>query len=141
MKRLLPIWLSLAASLIFVAAFASQPKQAFKGTFVNKEFRINLVIDLNAETIEIPGLAFLGKTHGYMSGNIYGVWMITSCKIDGDEAILRISNDQGADAQTVRLTPAENGGLDYEVVGDNEVKRIEGRKLVKVPSKLRFDRK
>lgn len=141
MKRLLPIWLSLAASLIFVSAIASQPKQAFKGTFVNKEFRINLVIDLNAETIEITGLAFLGKTHGYMSGNIYGVWMITSCKIDGDEAILRISNDQGADAQTVRLTPAENGGLDYEVVGDNEVKRIEGRKLVKVPSKLRFDRK
>ena len=49
MKRLLPIWLSLAASLIFVSAIASQPKQAFKGTFVNKEFRINLVIDLNAE--------------------------------------------------------------------------------------------
>lgn len=141
MKRLIAIGLTMSALFFSATTKAAEPEEKFKGTFVNKEYRINLVIDLSAETVEVPGLSFLGKTHGYMGGNIYGVWMITSRKLKGNEATIRISNDQGADSQTVRLTPTAEGGLDYEVIGENEVKHIEGRKLVKVPSKLHFDRK
>ncbi len=132
--------LVLAALSLSCPAFGDTLDSIYKGNFTNKELQINLRIDLYDEKIEIPGLDFLGKTHGYMSGNIYGIWMVTSCTTSKEKATIRISNDQGSDTQTVRLTPTADGKLLYEVVGNNEVKRIEGRKLVKIPSTLIFER-
>ena len=77
----------------------------------------------DSASITIPGLSFLGPTNGYMGGNIYGIWMVTSCEVKGSTATFRLSNDQGADSQTIRLTPAENGGLNYEAIDGNEIKR------------------
>ena len=74
-----------------------------------------------------------------MGGNIYGIWMVTSCEVKGSTATFRLSNDQGADSQTIRLTPAENGGLNYEAIDGNEIKRASGRKLIKIPTKLFFE--
>ncbi len=141
MRRLLFTGVAIIGSILFAQARSGSPENDFKGSFFNSKYRINLVIDLENESVVVPGLSFLGQTHGYMGGNIYGVWMITSCKVKKDEATIRMSNDQGADAQTVRLTSTDDGGLDYQVVGDNEVKRIEGRKLVKIPATLHFERK
>jgi len=74
-----------------------------------------------------------------MSGNIYGIWIITSCRIHSDgTATLHLSNDQGADSQTVRLTPQPDNHMNYEAVNGNEIKRVQGRKLVKIPQKLNF---
>ncbi len=140
MKRLLA--LCVLSTLCLAALRAQQPATTspFKGTFVNKEFRINLVIDADSASITIPGLSFLGPTNGYMGGNIYGIWMVTSCEVKGSTATFRLSNDQGADSQTIRLTPAENGGLNYEAIDGNEIKRASGRKLIKIPTKLFFEK-
>ena len=141
MKRLLA--LCALSTLCLAALRAQQPATTspFKGTFVNKEFRINLVIDADSASITIPGLSFLGPTNGYMGGNIYGIWMVTSCEVKGSTATFRLSNDQGADSQTIQLTPTPPGAcLHYEAQGGNEVKRVQGRKLVKIPGKLNFKR-
>lgn len=140
-RRHLLATLFLAALSSSISAHEEIPDSLYKGAFVNKDMRINLVIDLYGETIGIPGLDFLGKTHGYMNGNIYGIWMVTSCTMTDGEATLSLSNDQGSDTQAIRLTPTEDGKIRYETIGGNEVKRVEGRKLVKIPSTLLFERK
>ncbi len=133
------------ASICLVAACwpalrarTSEGAQSFNGTYINKEYGINLVINLDSACIEIPGLTFLGKTNGYMNGNIYGIWMVTSYKVKGHVAILRLSNDQGADSQTIKLTFDKNGFLCYEATDGNVIKRVSGRKLVKIPASLLF---
>lgn len=111
----------------------------YRATYYDSQNRIRLVINLYAETINVPGFSFIGPTHGYMSGNIYGIWIITSCRIHSDgTATLHLSNDQGADSQTVRLTPQPDNHMNYEAVNGNEIKRVQGRKLVKIPQKLNF---
>lgn len=113
----------------------------YKATYYNQENRIRLVINLYEEAVDVPGFSFIGPTHGYMSGNIYGVWIVTSCSIHHNgTATLHLSNDQGADSQTVTLTPQPPRDLLYEAVDGNEIKKVQGRKLVKIPSKLKFVR-
>ena len=113
----------------------------YKATYYDQENRIRLVINLYEEAVDVPGFSFIGPTHGYMSGNIYGVWIVTSCSIHHNgTATLHLSNDQGADSQTITLTPQPPRGLLYEAVDGNEIKKVQGRKLVKIPSKLKFVR-
>lgn len=120
----------------------SPPDSLFRGTYYDAEQRIRLVINLYEERVEVPGYSFIGPTHGYMNGNIYGIWIVTTCKLNADgTATVKLSNDQGADSQTIQLTPTPPGAcLHYEAQGGNEVKRVQGRKLVKIPGKLNFKR-
>ena len=41
--------------------------------------KIDLVIDLHEESIEVPTLEMFGPMNGYLGGNIFGVWYVTSC--------------------------------------------------------------
>lgn len=87
------------AMLVATAQPASNP---YKGTFVCKMAQITLYLDAYGENIEVPGLSFLGKTNGYLSGTgVYGIWMITNCEKQGDALRIRLSNDTGSDSQTV----------------------------------------
>lgn len=46
-----------------------------------------------------------GPMNGYMNGNVYGIWMITSSKIENEKtATFRLSNDLGSETQEVKLT-------------------------------------
>lgn len=128
------------AAFFLVCAFAPA-QQLFKGRFYNGENRINLYLDLYEETVEIPGYSFLGKTNGYMGGNIYGLWMLTSHKISGNTATLRFSNDLGADSQTIVLTMLPDSTFSYQAVDGNAIRKTAGRKLVKVPSEMVFKRR
>ena len=63
------------AMLVATAQPASNP---YKGTFVCKMAQITLCLDAYGENIEVPGLSFLGKTNGYLSGTgVYGMWTVS----------------------------------------------------------------
>lgn len=120
---------------------SQQDKKVFKGSFICKGARLNLTLDAYEESIDIPGLSFLGKTHGYLSGlGVYGVWMITSCKIDGKELRIRLSNDTGSDSQTIVFKQINDSTFSYKAIGGNNIKKAQGRKLVKIDESFQFNR-
>lgn len=138
MKRFITTLLLLTATGIHTQAQSDRP---FKGHLYNADNRISLHLDLYDESLEAPGLSFLGKMHGYMCGNIYGTWMLVSHKIDGNKARLRFSNDQGSDSQTIVLTATSDSTFTYEAIDGNNIRKAVGRKLVKIPAILDFKRK
>jgi hypothetical protein len=103
---------------------------------------INLRLDLYEESIDVPGMEMFGPMNGYMNGRgIYGVWMVTSFNINDEAtATLRLSNDQGSETQSVRLTQQTDSTYLMELQGGVVVKRAVNRKLVKIPSKILLKR-
>lgn len=129
----------LSACLCAYAAM-SGAQQPFKCTLYDRENKINLYIDLYEESITVPGMEMFGPLHGYMNGNIYGIWMITSAKIENEKsATLRFSNDFGSETQQVKLTMENDSTYVFEQEDGAVLKKIvENRKLAKIPKKLTF---
>ena len=134
MKKYILSALLCACAAIFVA------QQPFKRTLYDPENKINLYIDLYEESIDVPGMEMFGPLHGYMNGNVYGVWMITSAKIvDEKTATFRLSNDFGSETQQVRLTVENDSTYLFEQEDGAVIKKVvENRKLAKIPKKLKF---
>ena len=98
------------------------------------EENVRLHIDLYEESIKVPGMEMFGPMNGYLGGNIYGVWTVTSFKIQDDKtATLRLSNDLGSETQKVTLTQQSDSLYLLHLDGITVVKRVVGKKLVKVP--------
>lgn len=123
---------------IFVSTTFAQSNDTFKETFINAENKVQIHLDLKGKSIVVPGYEFLGATPGYMCGNIYGIWLLTSSKVRGKELELRFSNDQGSDTQTILFKQITDSTFQYQTVGGNAVKRVINRKLVKMPSTMLF---
>lgn len=111
----------------------------FKCKLYDKENRINLVINLYEESVPVPGLDMFGPLNGYMNGNIYGIWMITSCKVKNEkEATIRLSNELGSENQEIELS-VENDSIFRAKLKDGvSVKKVINKKLVKIPKELIF---
>lgn len=116
----------------------------FNGTLVNEECGVRLHLDLDAETVAIPGMSFLGDTHGYLDGksnfHVYGVWMLIRHSIEGNKAKLRFSNDIGSDSQDVTLIQVNDSTYEFCTTGNNSLRKVEGKKLVKIPSTMTLHR-
>ena len=119
---------------------AQTENQPFKGYFFNENEKVALYLDLYEASLTVPGMSFLGKVNGYMNGNIYGVWMLTKFKVNSKNATLRFSNDQGADAQTIKLQMVNDSLFRYQAVDGNHIKRVHKRRLIKIPEELYFVR-
>lgn len=103
---------------------------------------VELRLNLYEEDINVPGMDLFGKMNGYLGGKIYGVWPITSFKILSDkEATLRVSNDLGSETQALRLTCQTDSTWTLQLEGRNVIRKVEGKKLVKVPSTYLMRRK
>ncbi len=97
-------------------------------------------MNLYAEDIEVPGMELFGPMHGYLHGDIYGIWTITSCKIKNDkEASINLANDLGSESQKATLVMKTDSTCQVSFEGYNAIKKVRGRKLVKIPSVLMFD--
>ena len=84
-------------------------------------------------------MEMFGPQNGYLGGNIYGVWTVTSFKIQDDKvATLKISNDLGSETQKLILTQQSDSIYTLRFEGTNVVKRAVGRKLVKIPTELKM---
>ena len=88
--------------------------------------------------MEVPGYEFLGQTHGFFLGNIYGCWLLTTFSIEKGKAVLRFSNDLGADTQNTEITLQNDSILLMKLTGNNHVRKVEKKKLVKIPTTLQF---
>lgn len=132
MKKLL-----LCASLL--VTFSALADGPWKLSMKTEKSKINLKLDLYEESIEVPGMDDFGPMNGYISGNIYGIWAVTSCKIiDDKHAQLRLSNDLGSETQEAHLTLIGDSICKMELKGTVVVKRVEGKKLVKIDSVQEF---
>lgn len=124
------------------AVAAAQTQQPFRGEFVNRQGGQVLTLDLYDESIEVPAFEFLGTTHGYLHGNVYGVWFVTRATVSGRTATVHLSNEFGSEAQTVKLTLQGDTALLYQAEGSLVIKRVgEGRKLIKLPQNMTFTRR
>lgn len=124
--------------ILCVCSFIAMGQQTFKASLSCKEENLHLTIDLYEESINVPGMEMFGPMHGYLNGNVYGIWTITSSKIINENtALIRLSNDQGSETQEVRLTKNEDQYI-FEQIDGVCIKKVVGRKLVKIPKKLIF---
>ncbi len=119
--------------------FVMQAQGPWKFKLLCPEEDIRLHIDLYEETINVPGMEMFGPQNGYLGGNIYGVWTVTSFKIQDDKnASLKLSNDLGSETQKVTLVQQSDSIYTLRFEGTNVVKRAIGRKLVKIPSEFKM---
>jgi hypothetical protein len=130
MKHVLLFLLSLYGSLL-------QAQGPWKMNLLCPEENVRLHIDLYEESVNVPGMEMFGPQNGYLGGNIYGVWTVTSFKIQDDKtATIKLSNDLGSETQKATLTQKSDSTYVLRFDGTNVVKRAVGRKLVKIPSEF-----
>ena len=128
----------LFCSLAAVSATA-QKKSVFQGLFYNYETKMAIHLDLDSESVKVPGLAFLGGTNGYMDGGIiYGTWFITEFKKKDSAATLRLTNDFGADTQVLTITHLKSDTFSVELQQPVVIKKVVKNKLVKIGAKYMF---
>jgi hypothetical protein len=98
-------------------------------------------MNLYKESITVPGMEMFGSQFGYMNGNIYGTWIVTSCKIENEKtASAHFSNDAGSETQNVLFTIQPDGTYIMQNTNRSVLKKVVGRKLVKLPDTIVFIR-
>lgn len=113
--------------------------EPWKFTMKSESAKTTLKLDLYEESVEVPQMDMFGPMNGYLSGNVYGIWMITSSEIvDKKRAKIRLSNDFGSETQEANLTLIGDSICKMELKGGVVIKRVEGKKLVKVNSVMEF---
>lgn len=127
-----------AFSVILLACTASLAAQGpWKLRLTCPQEKINLNIDLYEESITVPTMEDFGPMNGYLNGNVYGVWTVTSFRIkDNRSATLNLSNDLGSETQETLLTQLNDSTWSLKLIGYTAVKRVVGKKLVKISSEL-----
>lgn len=138
MKRFYSI---LAMFTFIIAGMCGQETatDAYKGKFMNKDFRIQANIDFYNQSIAVPGFE-LDSCYGYVQGRINGIWIILKVKnIGKNKAVVRAASENGSEAVDLEFSIAENG-LSMRQIDDVCIKGIEGRKYVKLPKNLELKR-
>lgn len=129
MRRILSVAFCFAIS---VSAWCQQ-QTSFQGLFTNEQFAVKSQINLYEADIPVPGME-LDSCYGYLQGKLNGTWVIVQVKsLDEEGALVRAANDQGSDAQDVRITFGEDGSLLLRQVSGSCIKGVEGKKYVKLP--------
>ena len=121
---------------IFTAGLAKGP---WKLQLHCPKEKIDFKIDLYEESISVPGLEDFGPMNGYLGGEIFGVWYVVGFDIKNERnASITIANDLGSEDQKLSLTQTSDSTYTLKFLGHNVVKRVQGRKLVKIPSELQM---
>ena len=142
-KILLLLWAFILCQTIHLSAqnITSETLRPFEGQFYCEDTGVHIHLNLYEENVDIPNFSFLGQTHGYMNGNIYGTWMLVKHEIKQNKAILRFTNDIGSDTQVVEFTLNPDHTYTYETIHGNSIRKAVGRKLVKTTGHMIFRRK
>ncbi|MCR4994472.1 MAG: hypothetical protein K6A32_03700 [Bacteroidales bacterium] len=129
-------FLSLFITLLTVPAllFAGEP---FRGTFVEQELGMKMVIDLYKESVEVPEMEMFGPLNGYILGRgLYRTWYVSKLiECTDEKAVIHLSNDLGSETQTVELTLQGDSLMQFQQVDGSVMKKAVNRKLVKIPTK------
>lgn len=116
-----------------VMLFGGEP---FRGTFVEKNLGLKLVIDLYSESVDVPGMEMFGPLNGYINGTgIYRTWYVSKIRrCDENKAIVHFSNDLGSETQPVELTLNGDSLIHFREIEGSVMKKSVGKKLVKMQS-------
>lgn len=138
------LFTALLLFLAFATTAQAQEKSLFNGRYVCDETGLQIYLDLDEESIDVPGMSFLGKTNGYLDGktnnHVYGVWMLMKFSVEGNKAKLRFTNDIGSDSQDITITRIDDTHYEYATTGGNNIRKVVGRKLVKIPATMTLRR-
>lgn len=115
-------------------------QENFKGNFINNELKVKLAMNLYEKNIPVPGFE-LDSCYGYLQGNLNGCWIILQVKsIDTNKAMVRAVSEKGSDAQDLLFTYNENGTIVVRQQKDANIKGVKGRKYVKLPKDIVFEK-
>lgn len=121
------------AALLLTLGAKAQKESLFKGLLYNSEYKITIHLDLDSETVKVPGLDMLGGTNGYMSGGlVFGTWFVTDFKKKSNSATLRFTNDFGADTQEVEITHQKADTFNVVLRPPVVMRKAVKNKLVKI---------
>lgn len=120
--------------LFFLFNLGIKSQTPWKLQLSSPEEKVDFIIDLYEESIEVPSFEMFGPMNGYLAGNIYGVWYVTSFDIKGEKAIIKVANDLGSENQKIELTQLTDSTWSMKFIGNNVVKRVAGKKLIKAPA-------
>lgn len=149
MKQITRWWL-IVVSAFCTLSLSAQDKDTtlvavkgnvWNGHYYNEQYRINLHLDLNSASLVAPGFESFGTVNGYINGGIYGTWFLVRHEKTNSGLRLRWTNDLGSYVQIIDFQLNADGQFSYDAVGSNEMRRSEGRKLIKIAPHLIFVRK
>lgn len=133
----------LLAFMLFMAGLnVLRSGEPFRGRFVAQDVDIKMVLDLYSESVDVPGLEMFGPLNGYLKGkDLYCTWYVSTIKkCDAQKAFVHFSNDLGSETQSVELTWEEDSILTMREVDGAVLKKVVGKKLVKLPTTFKFKR-
>lgn len=133
---------NIAIVLTLLSSIVTKADGPWKLGLYSTEEKVNLHINLYEESIEVPGMEMFGPMNGYLNGDVYGVWSITSFDIVDDKtAVINLSNDLGSETQKTRLIQTSDSTWTAKFEGGTVIKRVVNKKLVKLPGEITFKRK
>lgn len=144
-----PSWLRLA---LVVAIFSmlggfsdkalAQADSTFCGKFCNDEYQIYIVLDIDSQSVEVPGQEFLGTMAGYLGAKRDSrLWFFTSAERDNmRKATVYITNDYGSEDLKATLTALPGGVVVLKQVSGSRIKIVVNHKWQKLPAEIEFRR-
>ena len=141
MKKLIA---TLVLILMLLPAIAQESKEPFRAYLINKEYKVNLRIDLYRQNITVPGQDLYGELPGYLwkQDNSF-CWLITSAEVDdsGKTATLQLINDYGSEDLTATLKAESDSVYVLKQIEGSTLKVPNNGKWQKLPKTLEFRRR
>jgi hypothetical protein len=141
MKKLIA---TLVLILMLLPAIAQESKEPFRAYLINKEYKVNLRIDLYRQNITVPGQDLYGELPGYLwkQDNSF-CWLITSAEVDdsGKTATLQLINDYGSEDLTATLKAENDSVYVLKQIEGSTLKVPNNGKWQKLPKTLEFRRR
>jgi hypothetical protein len=141
MKKLIA---TLVLILMLLPAIAQESKEPFRAYLINKEYKVNLRIDLYRQNITVPGQDLYGELPGYLwkQSNSF-CWLITSAEVDdsGKTATLQLINDYGSEDLTATLKAENDSVYVLKQIEGSTLKVPNNGKWQKLPKTLEFRRR
>lgn len=141
MKKLIA---TLGLILMLLPAIAQESKEPFRAYLINKEYKVNLRIDLYRQNITVPGQDLYGELPGYLwKQNNSFCWLITSAEVDdsGKTATLQLINDYGSEDLTATLKAENDSVYVLKQIEGSTLKVPNNGKWQKLPKTLEFRRR
>ena len=141
MKKLIA---TLVLILMLLPAIAQESKEPFRAYLINKEYKVNIRIDLYRQNITVPGQDLYGELPGYLwkQDNSF-CWLITSAEVDdsGKTATLQLINDYGSEDLTATLKAENDSVYVLKQIEGSTLKVPNNGKWQKLPKTLEFRRR
>lgn len=129
---------------MLLPAIAQESKEPFRAYLINKEYKVNLRIDLYRQNITVPGQDLYGELPGYLwKQNNSFCWLITSAEVDdsGKTATLQLINDYGSEDLTATLKAESDSVYVLKQIEGSTLKVPNNGKWQKLPKTLEFRRR